>query len=65
MDKVNIATVLGFIDKLPVKVLIDTGSNVNVIRKSFFNKISNNHDISHNHKTYFKLASKIYCLINY
>ena len=44
-NKVNIAVVLGEIDESPAKVLIDTGSDVNAITHSFYNKISNNHKI--------------------
>jgi len=56
-EKVDIATVIGFVDKTPTKVLIDTGSGVNVIKKEFYNKISDKHKIIHTSKTSFKLAS--------
>ena len=57
VNKSNIATVLGFVDNISSKILIDTGSGVNVIKKSFYNKISKNHNAILKEKTYFKLAS--------
>ena len=64
-EKVKIAVVLGEIDESPVKVLIDTGSDVNAITRSFYNKISNNHKIELKHKAYFKLANNQIVSTNY
>ena len=64
-NKVSIAVVLGEIDESPAKVLIDTGSDVNAITRSFYNKISNNHKIELKHKAYFKLASNQIVSTNY
>ena len=57
IQKSNIASVMSKIKDIPVKVLIDTGSNVNVINKSFFKKISSQNQSKKNEETFFKLAS--------
>jgi len=57
VNKNDIATVLGFVDDIAAKVLIDTGSSVNVIKYSFYNKISKEHKAILRDKTFFKLAS--------
>eukprot|EP00833_Pecoramyces_ruminatium_P006179 jgi/Orpsp1_1/1180211/evm.model.c7180000072525.1 len=57
LKKVNKAVVLGETDEVPTKVLIDAGSDMNAITRSFYNKIANNHKIFFKNKVYFKLAS--------
>jgi len=53
----HISSVIAKVDDLDVKVLIDTGSDVNVINQSFYNKISNKYKITNTNNVYFKLAS--------
>jgi len=52
-DKVDIAIVIGFIYNNLSKVLIDTGSGVNVIKREFYEKMVNKPELIHTSKALF------------
>jgi len=56
IQEVNLATVIGSVDEIDVKVLVDTGATVNAINKSFLLKIANKTKVFKYQKEKFKLA---------
>ncbi|OUM62382.1 hypothetical protein PIROE2DRAFT_11339 [Piromyces sp. E2] len=56
ISNVSIAMVVGFLDNLAIKALIDTGSNVNVITKSFYKTIRHKYAPLQVNQTSFELA---------
>jgi len=58
LGKAGIASVIGSVDKNMVKVLVDTGSEANVITTSFFKIIAKNHKVLKLERNYFKVAGK-------
>jgi len=58
INKANIATVIGSIDKHVVKVLVDTGAEVNIINKPFFELNTKNHKVHILERNYFKVPGK-------
>ena len=57
INKSYVTAVQGKVDDKDAKVLIDTGSDVNVINKSFYDQISEKYSYKLTKTTYFKLAS--------
>ena len=49
---------IGSIDKHVVKVLVDTGAEVNIINKPFFELIAKNHKVHILERNYFKIPGK-------
>jgi len=58
INKANIAAVIGSINKHVVKVLVDTGAEVNIINKSFFELIAKNRKVQILERNYFKVPGK-------
>jgi len=57
INKNKIKAVQGQIEDINVKVLVDSGSDVNAINEAFYNKISDKYNYKVQNDTYFKMAN--------
>jgi len=62
---INIPTVIGYVDGKPSKVLLSSGSTVSIIKKSFYDKISSNHNMVHKNKTFSKFPCNTIVSLEY